>query len=558
MKPCEKFAISLARNRVELLRSNKNSKWEVLGYFDPNSPNVFEKLEKLRGQAAALQDSTPVVDVLLPQELVFSQTLIVDSDKSTKHAAEALAKRSNIPLDELCVVTAPLTSKRTQPVAAITRSAIQEANDFLSSAGFATNNFRASSRVAGFSAPPVFHKEINKSLRSENRLSQPKYILMALGFILILFSSFSIVENEKPLDIQKNDETNQLVSNNPFGNQSKSKSIKNTFINSNSEIASDKETRVFRVNTKKITTRQFLSGSSDSLSKKSASNLLFKVNPIPSSELFKPYSYEKINTLTLRKGLNTTDTTNSFKFIKKLDPPSKLENIGIGITIATLKKIMLDIENLSPLLNQATKKNAQSKLKSKQQLPPQTYYTANIKPNVPKLYSIIENSDVESKLEVTPELTQKARAYANAILPPKRKELINLIRILREPTISSGALTFSMIPMPRPLEVVKNAKRINPKTIAIKARATRGPGIPPKASVGYNATRKNLIDLDRTNVIGIFGKKSNPFALVRLSSGEIIKVKIGDRFKGWRVLAIDDNKIHIENGVKQETIRLPG
>ena len=74
----------------------------------------------------------------------------------------------------------------------------------------------------------------------------------------------------------------------------------------------------------------------------------------------------------------------------------------------------------------------------------------------------------------------------------------------------------------------------------------------------HNATKRNFIDLDRTNLIGIFGKSSNPKAMVRLANGRVVILKLGDRFEGWRVFAIDGDKIHVENGSTQEILRLPG
>ena len=104
----------------------------------------------------------------------------------------------------------------------------------------------------------------------------------------------------------------------------------------------------------------------------------------------------------------------------------------------------------------------------------------------------------------------------------------------------------------------KDLKVIKPSQIKITAKATRAPSIPEKASVGYNSTKRNFIDLERTNLIGIVGKSSNPSALLRLSNGKIIKIKVGQWFEGWRVYAIDRDKIHVENGFKQEILRMPG
>jgi len=64
--------------------------------------------------------------------------------------------------------------------------------------------------------------------------------------------------------------------------------------------------------------------------------------------------------------------------------------------------------------------------------------------------------------------------------------------------------------------------------------------------------------LDRTNLIGIVGKRSNPRALVRLANGKVLTLKVGAVFEGWRVFAIDRDKIHVENGSRQEILRLPG
>jgi type IV pilus biogenesis protein PilP len=90
------------------------------------------------------------------------------------------------------------------------------------------------------------------------------------------------------------------------------------------------------------------------------------------------------------------------------------------------------------------------------------------------------------------------------------------------------------------------------------AKATKRPSFPRRASVANNATIANIIELNRTNLIGVFGTTRNAIALIRLASGRVIKVKVGDQFDGWKVLTIDKDKIKLANGKKQETLRLPG
>ena len=159
--------------------------------------------------------------------------------------------------------------------------------------------------------------------------------------------------------------------------------------------------------------------------------------------------------------------------------------------------------------------------------------------------------------EKYPELETSVVEYAIKISPYQKPLIINSIKILSEPTLSSGALVFTKVPKKRP-DYFKDFKVIKPSQIKITAKATRAPSIPEKASVGYNSTKRNFIDLERTNLIGIVGKSSNPSALLRLSNGKIIKIKVGQWFEGWRVYAIDRDKIHVENGFKQEILRMPG
>ena len=78
---------------------------------------------------------------------------------------------------------------------------------------------------------------------------------------------------------------------------------------------------------------------------------------------------------------------------------------------------------------------------------------------------------------------------------------------------------------------------------------------------GYTgSTLLKLLNKHRhVNLIGVFGKRTGRIALIRLSSGNTVKVKVGQQFgNGWRVISIDLDKIHITNGTRQETLRIPG
>ena len=143
----------------------------------------------------------------------------------------------------------------------------------------------------------------------------------------------------------------------------------------------------------------------------------------------------------------------------------------------------------------------------------------------------------------------------NPITKPK---IIDAIKVLEDPTKSTGAVTFVELPPEIPLIITK-LKKVSAGSIKNLNVRTNPPSIPKRSSIVGNSTLKNLIELNRTNLIGVFGKRTGRIALIRLSSGNTIKVSVGQKFgNGWRVISIDLDKIHITNGSRQETLRIPG
>ena len=119
-------------------------------------------------------------------------------------------------------------------------------------------------------------------------------------------------------------------------------------------------------------------------------------------------------------------------------------------------------------------------------------------------------------------------------------------------------MTFVEIPPGMP-SVISKFKKVAASSVRNLDIRSNPPSIPKRASIVGNSTLKNLIELNRTNLIGIFGKRSGRIALIRLSSGNTVKVKVGQQFgNGWKVMSIDQDKIHITNGSRQETLRIPG
>ncbi len=94
----------------------------------------------------------------------------------------------------------------------------------------------------------------------------------------------------------------------------------------------------------------------------------------------------------------------------------------------------------------------------------------------------------------------------------------------------------------------------------VVAAAPRGqsvaPRIPTRASVAKQATIKNGISLRKVSLIGIYGSTSKPRALVRLPSGRFVKVGVGDRLDGGRVISISKDQLIYKKGSRSRTLKV--
>lgn len=93
------------------------------------------------------------------------------------------------------------------------------------------------------------------------------------------------------------------------------------------------------------------------------------------------------------------------------------------------------------------------------------------------------------------------------------------------------------------------APRVAPKAVA--------PTIPSSASVSREATARNALNLRKVNLIGVYGKPSSRRALVRLSNGRYVKVKVGDRIDGGRISAIGDAELQYQKSGRDVVLKMP-
>ncbi|MQQ08952.1 hypothetical protein GFB49_10845 [Epibacterium sp. SM1979] len=129
------------------------------------------------------------------------------------------------------------------------------------------------------------------------------------------------------------------------------------------------------------------------------------------------------------------------------------------------------------------------------------------------------------------------------------------------PAATAQAVGRSVLPRTRPSNFQRVARRAEPAPEpsgpAVAASATVAPRLPSSANVSREATVANVIDLRKLNLIGISGSANNRRALVRMPSGRIRRVQVGDSIDGGRVTAIDNRRLLYQKRGRNLTLQLP-
>jgi len=158
-------------------------------------------------------------------------------------------------------------------------------------------------------------------------------------------------------------------------------------------------------------------------------------------------------------------------------------------------------------------------------------------------------------------LTREELAAVRPKLRPANAKLADE----KDTTPTQFAVKASPRPRLKPANIAQLAARAAPESnstttttaAAVPAAASVVPDIPTTASVARQATIKNAINLNKVNLIGVYGTSSNRRALVRLSSGRYKKVQVGDRVDGGRVSAISQDELHYTKGKRKVVLKMP-
>ncbi|MEE2773956.1 MAG: hypothetical protein VYE27_03500 [Pseudomonadota bacterium] len=608
MKLPDRFALKLSKENIHLLVQSPDGCQRIIGTSDPNKPTLTNDLKRLLDQLKALTDDYPVVDVLLPNDLVLCQRVKVDEPFSQSSATDFIGEKCDLEKHEVMVAISTVSNENNQTIAAVTSKTITETRIFLKNAGFYTQHFMAASPVSGFKKAPIFASDkVPWNRNTIKKTATATAWTVAAGFLIALFQIFSntylVTPSAKILD---NPEIAQFEYQTPSKYSPSNLNKKPLYHIEAPEITQLKPlSKVTTSNPKKHSSLNFLTDQSVTTSSKpvEVKGRYLERSASIETEARLGYVEAKYNESYARKMSHITSPAGNSILYLYLTPKLKMQLLTTSIgslsplpeervsrsEVVSLKGEFSRIQTPSVKNNHLTDFVPSSERPMHSNLDwlmRDSTLTKNQNLDLTPLARFFHNDyRLESQLKDKPilkvkvfeysqtietgqyyetiaaidpyELTEKERLLSKKYKPNERPKIIAAIKLLAEPTLSSGAITYSEFPMVRPLNVIELA-RLEPNSISISAKATKRPTFPRRASVESNATINNILELNRTNLIGVFGTELNAVALIRLSSGRVIKVKVGDRFQGWQVLTIHKDKIDLANGAKLETLRLPG
>lgn len=126
-----------------------------------------------------------------------------------------------------------------------------------------------------------------------------------------------------------------------------------------------------------------------------------------------------------------------------------------------------------------------------------------------------------------------------------------------EAAVAAAAIQPEPAAEPAPEPALLDDGNVTPETEQEPQLASAAPSIPTQANVAKEATDKNVLNLGKINLIGVYGSQSNRYALVRQPNGRIIKVSVGDRIDGGRVAAVTETELRYEKRGQMLVLAMP-
>lgn len=114
----------------------------------------------------------------------------------------------------------------------------------------------------------------------------------------------------------------------------------------------------------------------------------------------------------------------------------------------------------------------------------------------------------------------------------------------------------STTPTPAAVAAAAPAPAAQAPVQTARAAVPAAPPIPSSASVAREATQARAINLRQINLIGVMGTSSSRRALVRLSNGRVVTVRVGDSLDSGSVTAISENELRYSRRGRDVVLRI--
>ena len=119
------------------------------------------------------------------------------------------------------------------------------------------------------------------------------------------------------------------------------------------------------------------------------------------------------------------------------------------------------------------------------------------------------------------------------------------------------AVAASLRPGARPRNFAQVVSAVRQPPAPAAAPATVAPSGPIPGGVARAATEDNVLALREIALIGVFGATNARSALVRMATGRVVKVAVGDTLDGGRVSAIGDSSLSYVKRGRTITLQMP-
>ena len=576
-----KFLLNLSAGRISLERSSEAGTWVNLGTIKPDDLNLTGSLAKLR--TLAQPDATGPLEVMISLPMDQVKTLSLKKlDMTRADVVTAFTGQTPYDVSELCVDW--VNTEEGSAIAAVARDTLNDVADFAQRSNFSAIMFVALPGGSWQNDFAIF--DLSESPVNEMSLRLPPYInAPELEKPSELEYISSIAPHQKLAKITKHLETQAYSIQKPLEEQI------------SVEVASHTLDPTVQP-TNSIRT----SPSADTHSGRTA-NLVHSGAPIITGVLKSDpnktgQNTNKLRTSSVRQQAPLSGKRNYFmelavriskhqKFkTKKVIPVRKsirkqqLQVGGkpryLGVILTTLlltfmltvaawaatdrRKPDTLLRSLVPTITALTELPKIPTVPNEDTIPDETLKLFKTTPIESKLFNITAKKRPKARpsfLEVQITRTSLSKFLSKKLVlfrPVSRQTMLKRAHDMGIlPTELATATSLRPEMRPNWIEILA---RTPAQTVAIPSK-TQAAKATSEQSVIQAATIKNILNLRNINLIGVSGTKRNPNALVRLASGKVLKVKIGDRLNGGRVTNIQTTTLTYVKSGRSIVLEMP-